>query len=99
MFFAIFKISGHSMEPTIQDNQMVFVSRLPFLLFKPRIGDIIAFRNKDQVFIKRIIKINSEKYFIAGDNKKDSFDSRRLGWIDKKQILGKVIINSKFKKF
>ena len=42
-------------------------------------------------FIKRITKIDGEKYFVSGDNEKDSMDSRRFGWIEKKDILGKVI--------
>jgi len=45
--------------------------------------------------IKRITKIDpsadGEKYFVSGDNKKDSMDSRRFGWILIKDIVGKVI--------
>lgn len=90
-FLSRFIVYGHSMEPTIRDHQIVFVSNLPYLLLKPKIGDIVAFRNKDSVFIKRITKISNESYFVKGDNKKDSFDSKDFGLIDKKEVLGKVI--------
>mgnify|MGYP001597905152 FL=1 len=80
------------MEPTIVSGQTVLVSKIPFLFLKPKIGDIIAFKKANKVLIKRIAKINGEKYFVKGDNKKDSFDSAKFGWIDKKEIVGKVIL-------
>jgi len=46
---------------------------------------------ESKFLIKRISKIDGEKYFVSGDNKKDSMDSRRFGWILKKDIIGKVI--------
>lgn len=86
-----FKISGHSMEPFIKNGQTVLVSKIPYLLFKPKIGDIVAFKKNEKVFIKRIVKIDGKKCFVRGDNKKDSVDSRRFGWIFKKHIIGKAI--------
>lgn len=84
------------MIPIIQDGQNVLVSNIPYLFSKPKIGDIVAFRPVNEIFIKRIAKINQsaegEKYFVKGDNKMDSLDSRKLGWIEKKEIIGKVII-------
>ena len=35
--------------------------------------------------------MKKDKYFVQGDNKNDSLDSRRLGRISKRQIIGKVI--------
>lgn len=83
------------MEPTISQGQTVLVSAVPYLFSKPKIGDIVAFKKNEKVFIKRINKIDpsadGEKYFVSGDNKNDSFDSRRFGWITKENILGKVV--------
>lgn len=93
-----FKIYGHSMEPTLLNGSIVLVSSIPYLVNKPKIGDIVAFRLNRKVLIKRIVKINKEeKYFVKGDNEKDSFDSAKFGWIKKKEIVGKVIgiLNSK----
>jgi signal peptidase I len=90
-----FKIIGHSMEPGFKTNEKVLVSGLVYLFNAPQINDIVAFRKKNKVFIKRIIRINNEKYFLEGDNKLDSIDSWKLGWISKKEILGKVIYKLK----
>lgn len=89
-----FTISGHSMDPTILQGQTVLVSSIPFFFSKPKIGDIVAFKKPEKVFIKRIVKVDGEKYFVSGDNKNDSLDSRRFGWILKKDIIGKVILKS-----
>jgi len=90
-FLSRFTISGHSMEPTLSQGQTVLASFIPFLFSKPKVDDIVAFRKGEKMFIKRISKINGEKYFVSGDNKEDSMDSRRFGWILKKDIVGKVV--------
>lgn len=81
-------IVGHSMEPFILAGSNVLVSNIPFIISKPKIGDIIAFQKENKVFIKRVVKISGGKYFVKGDNSKDSL---KIGWIDKKGIVGKVI--------
>lgn len=79
------------MEPTLLNDSIVFVSSIPYLINRPKIGDIVAFRLNKKVLIKRLVKIDNEKYFVRGDNAKDSLDSRRIGWVSRKEILGKVI--------
>lgn len=86
-----FIISGHSMEPFIKNGQTVLVSSIPYFFSKPKTGDIVAFKKEQKVFIKRITKTDGERYFVSGDNKKDSLDSRRFGWVSKRDIVGKVI--------
>ena len=79
------------MEPTISSGPSVLVSNISYVISKPKIGDIIVFRNKEKIFIKRIVKIGKDKYFVKGDNSKDSLDSKSFGWVDGKKIAGKVI--------
>lgn len=79
------------MEPTLRSGDFVLVSSLPYLLNTPKKGEVIAAKIKGKVFIKRITKVESKKYFLSGDNAHDSFDSRSLGLIARKQIIGKVI--------
>jgi len=86
-----FRISGHSMEPVIKNGETVLVSSIPYFFSKPKIGDIVAFRKLEQVFVKRITRIDGDEYFLKGDNKKDSLDSRDFGWIKKKDVLGRLI--------
>lgn len=86
-----FKILGHSMEPYLQNGDNILVSGLLYLFKKPKINDIVAFSYREGVLIKRIILIKKERYFLQGDNKNDSLDSRKIGLVSRKQILGKVI--------
>lgn len=87
-----FKIQGHSMEPLIQDGNTVLVSSIFYLFKNPKVNDIIAFKNAaGKVLIKRITKKENGSFFIEGDNKKDSLDSKNFGMISKAKILGKVI--------
>ena len=41
--------------------------------------------------IKRLVRIESEKYWVEGDNKSVSTDSRQWGAIHGEEILGKVL--------
>ena len=85
------KISGHSMEPILKNGDIVLINRLAYVFSSPKKGDIIAAKINKKVFIKRITKIDNNKFFLCGDNQKDSLDSRKFGLISKKDIIGKVI--------
>lgn len=87
-----FKITGHSMEPTLKQNELIIISSIPYLFKNPRINDIVAIKSKEnKIFIKRIKKITKNNYIVLGDNKNDSFDSRNFGPIKKEEIIGKYI--------
>lgn len=87
-----FKISGHSMEPFIKNKDTVLVSGIIYLFINPKVNDIVAFRDKEgKVLVKRITESHNNDYFVEGDNKKDSLDSKAFGAILKRSILGKVI--------
>jgi nickel-type superoxide dismutase maturation protease len=91
---ARFKINGHSMEPTLKENQIVLASTLPYSFSKPKIGDIIALKDPrdEKILIKRITKIENKTYFVMGDNMSDSTDSRQFGMIKRDQIIGKILL-------
>lgn len=86
-----FKIEGHSMEPKLKNGEKVLVSFIPYLFNKPKVNDIIVFRINDRFYIKRIEEKKDDKYFVKGDNKKDSLDSKYFGSISQNQIIAKVI--------
>jgi nickel-type superoxide dismutase maturation protease len=94
MLLAKFKIIGHSMEPQIRNNETVLVSSFFYWFEKPQIGDIVAFRADREIFVKRVTKIKNNEYFLEGDNKQDSLDSRKFGLISKEKIIGKVFYKS-----
>ncbi len=92
LVLARFKVIGHSMEPLIKNGAAVLVSNCPYWFKNPQINDIVAFKDKSgKVLVKRIAKVNNEKYFVEGDNNSDSLDSRSFGYISKKQIIGEMI--------
>jgi nickel-type superoxide dismutase maturation protease len=88
-----YKISGTSMTPTIAASEYVLVNRLAYLFGNPKINDIIALRDPrdGKILTKRITKKLEDKYFVEGDNKTFSTDSRVFGWIKKRDIIGKAI--------
>jgi len=87
-----FKIIGHSMEPVLRNGDQVLISGISYLFKNPQKGDTVAFKNKEgKILVKRVTNIKNADYFVLGDNKNDSLDSRSYGWILGKDILGKVV--------
>lgn len=78
------------MAPTFKENDIVLVNRLSYFLSRPKIGDVVVLK-REKYIIKRIKKIDGDRFFVQGDNVKESTDSRKFGWVSKKEIVGKVI--------
>ena len=91
MLLKILRIHGHSMEPVIKNGSAVFVSSVPFILRNPKKDDIVALKFEDKIFIKRIRSVLEDKYYLEGDNKRDSLDSREIGLVNRENIVGKVL--------
>ncbi len=92
MFFNLllrFKVSGHSMIPTFKEGQEILISSLPYFFSSPKVGDIIAFKDKEKFITKRIREVSKDRVLVKGDNTKDS---KEYGWINRKKIIGKVIL-------
>lgn len=93
------------MEPTIKKGELVFVSKLAYNIFgieynNPKPKQIIAFYRNDELLIKRISHINSSReLYVLGDNTNNSEDSRVFGYINPKQISGKIIFSFDIKEF
>jgi nickel-type superoxide dismutase maturation protease len=88
-----FKIFGNSMLPAMKAGDSVLVNRMAYWFRHPKINDIVALRDPrdGKVLTKRIIKIEDKGYFVQGDNKNASTDSRVFGILKKRDIIGKVI--------
>lgn len=70
----------------------MLVSAIPYFFRKPKMREIVLIKEQGRKnFIKRISQVKDNKYFVVGDNKKNSLDSRKFGWVAKEQILGKMI--------
>lgn len=61
--FENYRVVGHSMLPTLQDNQFLAVNKLSYRLHPPERGDIIVFRDPNgegRKLIKRVIALEGE---------------------------------------
>lgn len=91
MLLAFLKIEGHSMSPFLQSQDIILASSIPYLFSNPKENDVVIAKINGKNFVKRIRAIVQEKYYLEGDNKTDSMDSRNFGPVIKKNIVGKVI--------
>lgn len=85
-----YRIQGNSMLPELKDGDEVLVT--PNETYQ--IGDIIVAQHpfkQSVVLIKRISELDENSVYLIGDNPAESTDSRTLGKIPRKDILGKVI--------
>ena len=126
-------VNGSSMEPSLNNGDVVLVNEICYTFFKPKRYDVVVFRsgeNNDKLYIKRVIGLPGEtvqivnglvmvggeplenetgqtaipglakdpvllgenEYFLLGDNRDSSEDSRfaNVGNVKKSQIIGKV---------
>ena len=80
------------MDPAISHREEVLT--FSYIFTKPKVGDIIVFKHivPPFIFCKRIKKIIKDEVWVEGDNRKESIDSRKFGFIKKQNIIGKVIL-------
>jgi len=90
--FVTIHVIGTSMEPTFQRDTQLLVRKKWFLIQLKK-NDVIVFSHPDlkKFLVKRISDIKKGAYFVLGDNKNSSTDSRDFGWIEEKNIIGKVV--------
>lgn len=126
-------VEGHSMEPTLHDQQRLLISRTAYSGYaEPQRGDIVVFHAWDssEDYIKRVIGVpgdtvavkggkvfvngapvdepyirgetnggsdstvvlGRDDYYVMGDNRGNSADSRLHGALPRKAIVGKAWI-------
>ena len=93
-----FRVEDSSMEPILRPGDYVIVNRLANVFGNPSKNDVIVLRDplqKDKFLIKRIADIRSSEYFVIGDNKEISQDSRYFGPVKRNLIVGKVWIRAR----
>ena len=86
--FAKYKVEGKSMEPALKMGDNVLISKIG----KIKNGDIVIYSASERDYIKRVKAAFGDEYFLEGDNKNFSTDSRKFGAVQRKGILGKVIL-------
>jgi signal peptidase I len=97
----IYSIPSASMEPTLLAGDQIVVTR--YFRGAPERGDIIVFRSpvdEDELLVKRVVAvpgdlwetqiIPSDSYYVLGDNRNDSVDSRAWGVVPRTHVVGQA---------
>lgn len=95
----LIKVTGDSLYPEYRSGDFVVTSKIPVLFGSLKTGDVVVlFRQPYGLLIKRIERIEpgGKRVFVLG-TQLHSVDSRKFGWIDRNEILGKVLYHSKKK--
>jgi signal peptidase I len=61
--FENYRVVGHSMLPTLEDDQFLIVNKLGYRLHEPQRGDVVVFRDPrspDRKLIKRVVGMPGE---------------------------------------
>lgn len=130
--FQVARVEGHSMAPTLEDQDRLIVNKLAYRLHDPQVGDIVMLLYPDdpeKSFVKRVVAepgdtlrsvdgrvyrndvpvpdnfipeeyrshdtwgpemVPQGRYYVLGDHRNNSSDSRTWGYVPKKYIIGKV---------
>lgn len=85
-----FSIVGYSMQPTLNPGQQVLMDPNPPLIQE---DDIVVCQtpNTERLMVKRVVMIEDGQYFVQGDNRDQSTDSRQFGWLKRADIIGQVV--------
>lgn len=84
--FGFYRVAGDSMQPTYRPGQVLLGLRWR----RPRLGDVVVAHN-GLPLIKRVGRIDSDGYWLIGDNAAASIDSRSFGAIRRDQVEAVII--------
>ena len=105
--FKAVEVRGDSMSPNFNDGDWLLFRLLPAKsksdkLVGKLVGKVVLIQRQSQVGtdflqVKRVVKVNESnesnqtKFWVEGDNKSASTDSRSWGALDSSEVIGKLI--------
>lgn len=94
-FLKVARVNGRSMNPTLNDGDILVVCAL-----EPEDKDVVILttegkESKAEYIVKRYYeeKSDSTGYWVEGDNKENSLDSRKLGRFSKDNLRGVAVFD------
>lgn len=82
------------MLPLLQPGDEILINPFAYQKSSPQVNDIIVTRHPLQHNLPIVKRINAikdgDRYFVTGDNREASTDSRHWGSIKSSDIMGKV---------
>lgn len=69
--FNLSTVDGHSMEPTLQDGEWLFVNKFAYIIGAPQLGDVVILRSpesgesEDKFLVKRIVGMPGDRIEIS----------------------------------
>jgi signal peptidase I len=92
----LLKISGSSLSPVYQEGDFVLVSKIPFLVRPPKVGDVVVFRRAPYGLLIKLVErvLPDGKLWVAG-TRPVSVDSYEFGPVKREDLEGKVIVHFK----
>lgn len=88
-------VLGDSLSPEYKKGDFVLVSRIPFLFGRPRVGDIVAFRQPEiGLALKQVeaVEVGGARFIVIGTHPL-STDSRHFGPVAREDLVGVVIFH------
>ena len=82
------RIEGASMLPGLRPGRLLIATAW-YRKLKP--GDLIIIKHEGVEKIKRIHELAEDNLFVLGDHPEHSTDSRHFGWIERGQVIAKVL--------
>ena len=102
----LMRVQGRSMEPTLRPGALVLVDQRVYRRRSPRRGEIVVARlgASGRACVKRLIglphdelvvgnrlwQLQADEYFLVGDSRDQSADSRELGPVRQADVVGRV---------
>lgn len=91
----ILKVTGKSLWPVYKPGDFVIISKIPLVLNRLKIGDVVVFNHPlHGTMVKRIEKLDTggRVLWVTGSHE-NSLDSRQFGEIPFDSLKGKVIFH------